>query len=109
MGEHMGEFYQRTYGLEFVALRFSTTLGPGKTARHGKMSLLGQIIEGAYTGNTVKIEQGGDQKDDIIYTKDAAQGIYLACTAPTLNHTAYNIGSGILGIPSKMLPRKSQN
>jgi UDP-glucose 4-epimerase len=95
MGEHMGEFYQRTYGLEFVALRFSTTLGPGKTARHGKMSLLSQIIEGAHMGNAVKIEKGGDQKDDIIYTKDAAQGIYLACTAPRLHHKAYNIGTGI--------------
>ena len=76
-------------------MRFSTTLGPGKTARHGKMSILSQIIEGAHMGKAVKIEKGGDQKDDIIYTKDAAQSIYLACTTPRLRYKAYNVGTGI--------------
>lgn len=95
MGEHMGQFYQRTYGLEFVALRFSSTYGPGKTVRHGGMAILSHIIEGAYSGRAVKIEKGGDQKDDIIYNKDVAHGIYLACIAPKLNYSAYNIGTGI--------------
>lgn len=95
MGEHIGQFYQSNYGLEFVALRFSTTFGPGKTVRHGKMSILSQIIESPYSGRAVKIEKGGDQKDDFIYTKDVAHGIYLACIAPEINYTAYNIGTGI--------------
>jgi len=94
MGEHIGQFYQRTYGLEFVALRFSTTYGPGKTVRHGGMSVISQIIEGAYSGKPVKIEKGGDQKDDMIYNKDVAYGIYLACIARELNHPTYNIGTG---------------
>ena len=95
MGEHMGQFYQRTYGLEFVALRFSMTYGPGKTVRHGAMSILSNIIEGGYSRKTVKIETGGDQKDDLIYNRDVAQGIYLACTAPKLRYDAYNIGMGV--------------
>lgn len=95
MGEYMGQFYQRTYGLEFVALRFSSTYGPGKTARHGGMSLLSQIIEGPCSGKSVKIEKGGDQKDDDIYTKDVAHSIYLACIADKLSYTAYNIGTGM--------------
>ena len=95
MGEHMGQFYQHTYGLEFVALRFSTTYGPGKTIRHGGMALISQIVEGAYSEKTVKIEKGGDQKDDIIYNKDVAYGIYLACTARELNYPTYNIGTGV--------------
>jgi UDP-glucose 4-epimerase len=95
MGEHMGQFYQRTYGLEFVALRFSMTYGPGKTVRHGAMSILSQIIEGGYSGKAVRIEKGGDQKDDLVYNRDVAQGIYLACTAPKLRYDAYNIGMGV--------------
>jgi UDP-glucose 4-epimerase len=95
MGEHMGQFYQRTYGLEFTALRFSMTYGPGKTVRHGAMSVLSQIIEGAYSGKAVRIEKGGDQKDDMIYNKDVAHGIYLACTVPKLRYDAYNIGTGV--------------
>lgn len=95
MGEHIGQFYQRTYGLEFVALRFSNTYGPGKTVRHGDKALISEIIEGAYSGRPVKIEKEVDQKDDFIYTKDVAHGIYLACIAPEIHYPAYNIGSGI--------------
>jgi UDP-glucose 4-epimerase len=95
MGEHMGQFYQRTYGLEFAALRFSSSYGPGKTVRHGEVALVSNIIEGAYSGKPVVLEKGGDQKNDMIYNKDAAQGVYLACTAPKLNHSAYNIGTGV--------------
>jgi UDP-glucose 4-epimerase len=95
MGEHMGQFYQRTYGLEFAALRFSSSYGPGKTVRHGEVALLSKVIEGAYAGKPVVVEKGGDQKNDIVYNKDAAHGVYLACVAQRLNHTAYNIGTGV--------------
>jgi UDP-glucose 4-epimerase len=96
MGEHMGQFYQRTYGLEFAAVRFSGTFGPGKTVRHGDKAALSMLVEGAFAGRPVRIEKGGDQRTDYIYNKDAALGVYLACTAPSMNHTAYNIGSGTL-------------
>ncbi len=95
MSEHMGQFYRRTYGLEFLALRFSMTYGPGKLARHGAMSVLSQIVEGARSGKAVRIEKGGDQKDDMIYNKDVAYGIYLACIAPKVRYDAYNIGMGV--------------
>lgn len=95
MGEHMGQFYQRTYGLEFVALRFSYTYGPGKTVRHGDKALVSEIIEGPYSGRPVRIEKTSDHKDDFIYTKDVAHGIYLACIAHEIHYLAYNIGTGI--------------
>lgn len=96
MSEHMGQFYQRTYGLEFAALRFSQTFGPGKTvAKWGGRAIVSKIIEDAFAGKPVKIEKGGDQKNDYIYTKDVAQGIYLACTASQLHYSAYNIGAGV--------------
>ena len=95
MGEHMGQFYQRTYGLEFAALRFSSTYGIGKTARHGDdKAVLSTLIEGALAGKPVLITKGEYQKNDFIYTKDAAHGVYLACTASKLNSSAYNIGTG---------------
>jgi UDP-glucose 4-epimerase len=102
MGEHIGEYYQRTYGIEWASLRFGATVGPGKTARAGIMAYQAAIIEGAYFGRPVKMEKGGDQKDDIVYTKDAAYGIYLACVAPKLHYNAYNISAGV-GITMKDL------
>jgi hypothetical protein len=33
-------------GVDVVVLRFATTYGPGKTARHGKMGVTSQIAAG---------------------------------------------------------------
>jgi UDP-glucose 4-epimerase len=96
MGEHMGQFYRRTYGTEFAALRFSGTFGPGKTVRHGDKAALSGLVEKAFAGKPVVIAKGGEQKTDYVYNKDAAQGVCLACLADRLTYTAYNIGSGTL-------------
>jgi len=96
MSEHMGQFYHRTYGIEFAAVRFSQTYGPGKTvAKWGGRAVVSDIIEGAYSGRPVIIEKGGDQENDFLYTQDAAYGVYLACIAPEINYLSYNIGSGV--------------
>lgn len=92
MGEHIGQYYCRTYGIEYAALRFGMTFGPGKTVRHGERSLVSQIVEGAYAGKPVRIEKGGDVRNEMIYTKDAAYSVFLAATVPELPHDAYNIG-----------------
>jgi UDP-glucose 4-epimerase len=94
MSEHMGQFYQRTYGLEFVALRFGMTFGPGKMARHGGMAVTSRIVELPFAGKPVRIEEGGEAKDDFLYTKDAGLSIYLATIAEKPRHTAYNVSMG---------------
>jgi len=55
-----------------VVLRFATTYGPGKTARHGKMGVTSQIVENPANGLPFRLAQGGDEKDDFIYNKDSA-------------------------------------
>ena len=91
MGEQVGLYYQANMGVDVVVLRFATTYGPGKTARHGKMGVTSQIVENPATGLPFHLAQGGDEKDDFIYNKDSALGIYLACIAekpekPRLQH-----------------------
>ena len=95
MGEHTSLYYQAALGVDSVVLRFSTTYGPGKTARHGKMGLTSDLVESAFTGRPFRLARGGDQKDDFIYNKDVALGIYLAAVAKTLKHRVFNIGSGV--------------
>jgi UDP-glucose 4-epimerase len=95
MGEHTGIYYAGNMGLDVVVLRFATTYGPGKTARHGKMGVTSQIVENPFHGRPFHLAQGGDEKDDFIYNKDSALGIYLATTATGLKHRVFNIGSGI--------------
>ncbi len=96
VGENMGVAYQKRYGLEFAALRFGHTWGPGKLARHGLLSLFSSLVENAMLGRPTKVKQGADQRDDIVYIKDAAQGIVKACLAPDVPSNFYNISSGRL-------------
>ena len=94
MGEN-ATLYWGTLGLDVVVLRFATTYGPGKTARHGNMGVTSQIIEQPASGQPFRIAQGGDEKDDFIYNKDSALGIYLATMAKNLDSRVFNIGTGI--------------
>ena len=95
MGEHLCLYYNDAMGVDSVMLRFATTYGPGKTARHGKMGVTSQIVEAPAAGKPFHIAQGGDEKDDFIYNKDSALGIYLATIAENPKSRVYNIGSGV--------------
>ena len=95
-GERLGFMYQKKCGLEFVALRFSSTWGPGKLVGRGRSphAIHGSIIENSMLGKPIRHPQGAEQKDDMIYHKDTANGIVLACFAEKLSYSVYNIGTG---------------
>lgn len=101
-GEHMGMSYNRIYGLDFVAMRFAGTYGPAKQTRSAVGGDTGpsahafhsRVIESAMLGKPMKIPQGADQVDDMVYHRDIASGIVLACFAEKLEHRAFNIGTG---------------
>lgn len=92
--ELMGFQYQQNYGLEFVTLRFSEIYAIGKKARHGPIAIYSQMIENAMLGKPTVIPRGGDEKVDMVYVKDAANSIVLACFASKLTHHEFNIGTG---------------
>jgi UDP-glucose 4-epimerase len=95
MGENVCAYYNDNMGIETVSLRFASTYGPGKTARHGPMAVMSRIVENPAHGLPFKLEQGGDDKDDFIYNKDSALGIYLATVAEKVKSRVYNIGTGV--------------
>lgn len=96
LGENVGWAYHDKHGVDFAALRFGHTWGPGKQARHGPLSIFSKIVENAMVGKPTKIAQGGDEKDDIVYLKDVGLGIVRACCAPSVPSMFYNIASGRL-------------
>jgi len=49
-------------------------------------------VENPFNGLAFRLAQGGDEKDDFIYNKDSAHGIYLACTAETMREKVRRIG-----------------
>lgn len=92
--EHMGRVYAKR-GLEFLALRFATIFGPGKLVRHGSTAIYSRLIENALAGVPLRIERGGDERDDVIYVDDVAESCVVAATHPKPSHHAYNISRGI--------------
>jgi UDP-glucose 4-epimerase len=94
MGENLALYYQANLGLDVIALRFGTTYGPGKSAK-GVHGVVGRIIEDPAHGRPFQLLKGGDEKDDFVYCKDAALGIYLTCMVENPKSRLFNIGSGV--------------
>jgi UDP-glucose 4-epimerase len=95
-GELMGRQYMASYGIEFVALRFAATYGPGKLARHGAVGTTSRLIETVLAGKEFSLPQGADQRDDLVYNRDVGGAVFLAATVPTLSAHVFHIGTGRL-------------
>jgi UDP-glucose 4-epimerase len=94
MSEQAILYYAANHDVDAAILRFATTYGPGKTARHGKMGVTSQIVENPFHGMPFHHPYGADAKDDFVYNKDSAYGIFLATVADKVPSRVYNIGSG---------------
>jgi UDP-glucose 4-epimerase len=93
--ELLGRWYQKTHGIEFIALRFAATIGPGKIARHGgSYSRYSVVVENAMAGKPVDIPSGADEVCDLLYNDEAARGVICALHASQPLHDIYNIATG---------------
>jgi UDP-glucose 4-epimerase len=107
MSEFYGMHYHRTFGMDFVALRFTTVYGYGKSG--GSTGILSQMIEQAALGQPVKVD-AADAVTDWLYIKDAVESLVLARNARDPRQRIYNIGGGsystrqLAEVLSRMLP-----
>ncbi len=92
--ERLGLQYWETHGMDFVALRFALTYGPGKMA-HGAMAAGSSIIDNAMTGKETVIPRGGDQATDFIYNRDTGRALVLAALKPNPRHRQIHVGTGV--------------
>lgn len=105
--EELGNYYRRRYGVEFIALRYSTIYAPGKEVRHGALSFYGQLVEKARAGERWMLSQGGEQQNDTVYVGDVARSIYLALKGKP-SESVFNIGSGRASTPREFLNALSE-
>ncbi len=91
--EHLGSNYAQVHGVDFVALRFAMTYGPGKLT-HGAVAIPAMIVENAMRGLPTALAQGSDQRDDLVYNRDTGRALVLACYAQRLQHRVFHIGTG---------------
>ena len=89
--EFFGLHYQRNFGIDFRALRFTTIYGRGKSG--GSTGICSLMIEKSALGESIR----GDIRDavtDWLYIKDAINSLILVRTAESPRERIFNIGGG---------------
>lgn len=90
--EDLGRAYQNTFGLDVVAVRYAAVFGPwGPGGGGAATTAMERWLRAAMAGNPAEVNINGA---DWIYSKDAAQGTYLACWADNLETRLFNLGMG---------------
>jgi UDP-glucose 4-epimerase len=93
------EYYVRTigalWGIETVSLRVFNAYGPGQHLPPSHPPLIPNFLRQATRGGTLVIHGDGNQTRDFVYVKDVVQAMIAAATAPDINQSVINIGSGI--------------
>lgn len=93
--EEAARHYRRLWDMDLIALRLGATYGPGKLERHGAVGLKSRIVEMAFRGEPFAVPTP-DYVDDIVYNRDVAKAVVLACFAPRPEHWQFNISSETL-------------
>ncbi len=93
--EDAARHYRRLWNMDLIALRFGSTYGPGKLQRHGALSLKSRIVEMGALGEPFAVPTP-EAIDDVVYNRDLAKAVLLACSAPRPEHWQFNISGGQL-------------
>jgi nucleoside-diphosphate-sugar epimerase len=95
MSEFYGMHYNKLFGVDFVALRFTTLYGFGKSG--GSTGICSKMIEQSAMGEPVRVDVA-DAVTDWLYIKDAINSLLLARSAKNPQQRIYNIGAGTYSV-----------
>ena len=89
-GEGYCSAYNRTFGIDSIALRFGNVYGPG--SMH-KSSIVAKFIKRALTNQTLEIYGDGNQTRDFIYIEDLIDAIVRAVRANGIGGEVFQIAT----------------
>ena len=107
LSEFYGLHYNKVFGVDFRALRFTTIYGLGKFL--GSTAICSLLIEKAARGEPIKVD-APDAVTDWLYIKDAVNSLVLARKVPDPRHRVYNVGGNsysvrqVIEITKKFIP-----
>lgn len=84
LGEGMGLFFKRKYGLDFRSIRYPSIVGPGVRAG-GVVSYTSAMIEECAKGNPYTANVDPETRVSVVYTADAARATVNLAVAPREN------------------------
>src|ERR1041384_2265904 len=92
------EYYVSTigtlWGIETVSLRVFNAYGPGQHLPPSHPPVVPYFLKQALRGGSLIVHADGNQTRDYVYVDDIVSGLDAAATAPNINGTVINIGSG---------------
>jgi UDP-glucose 4-epimerase len=94
VGEIYGHVFQRTYGLEFVSLRYFNVFGPRQDPGSQYSGVLSLFNNAILEGKQPTIYGDGEQSRDFTYVANVAQANRLAFDAKQAAGQAFNVGTG---------------
>ena len=93
VSELYGLKYQRSFGVDFRALRFTWVYGPGRSRGESAFSSL--IVENPAIGEPVKIPHKEETSGDWLYVKDAIKALILVRDVENPNRRIFNISGEV--------------
>lgn len=92
------EYYVRTIGalweIETVSLRVFNAYGPGQHLPASHPPVIPYFLHQAMRRGTLVVHSEGVQTRDYVFLDDVLSAMIAAATAPNINHTIINVGSG---------------
>jgi UDP-glucose 4-epimerase len=92
------EHYVHTIGalwdIETVALRVFNAYGPGQPLAAAHPPVVPHFLRQVSHGGSMVIHGKGEQTRDFVYLDDVVSAMIAAASAPTINRSVINIGSG---------------
>jgi UDP-glucose 4-epimerase len=93
------EYYIRTigrlWGIETVVLRVFNAYGPGQHLPPVHAPVVPYFLRQAAQNGTLVVHGDGNQTRDYVYVDDVVDAMAAAATAPNVNQTIINVGSGV--------------
>lgn len=92
--EHYIRTIGRLWGIETVSLRVFNAYGPGQPLSVAHPPVIPHFLRQVAHSGTMIIHGRGEQTRDFVYIDDVIEAMVAAATAPTIDRSVINIGSG---------------
>ena len=92
--EHYVHTIGALWGIETVALRVFNAYGPGQPLAAAHPAVVPHFLRQASHGGSMIIHGKGEQTRDFVYLDDVVEAMIAAASAPTINRSVINVGSG---------------
>lgn len=94
VGELYGRVFHRTYGLDFVALRYFNVFGPRQDPGSPYSGVLSLFIAAMRNGGEPNVFGDGEQSRDFTFVQNVVAANLQALETPGIGGRAFNLGTG---------------